>query len=78
VRRLDLPDGEILVAATEDLIADRLGQWEASNRRSARLLRQAQLLFALAGDLDDAYLDRRIREETAGSACLSTLRDERP
>jgi hypothetical protein len=29
---------------------------------------------ALAGDLDDTYLDRRIRTETGGVASLETLR----
>jgi hypothetical protein len=39
VRVLELPRGEVLVAPTEDLIADRLGQWIASDRRDGALLR---------------------------------------
>jgi hypothetical protein len=74
IRLLDLESGAIPVAAVEDLIADRMGQWEAANRRAPEMLRQAQLLMALAGELDDTYLDRRIREETAGGCNLSALK----
>ena len=37
IRVLAMPEGKILLAATEDLIADRLGQWVASNRRDDEL-----------------------------------------
>ena len=78
IRLLDRPGGTIPVAAVEDLIADRMGQWEASDRRDQARFTQAALLLDLASDIDDAYLDRRIIEETAGAASLATLRDQDP
>ncbi len=78
IRLLDRPAGPIPLAAVEDLIADRMGQWEASDRRDQARLSQAVLLLELAMDIDDAYLDRRIIEETAGAADLATLRSHRP
>lgn len=58
---------------TEDLIADRLGQWIASDRRDRELLLQAVALFRLAEELDLPYLDRRIREDTCGDLALEHL-----
>lgn len=75
VRLLRLPSGDVPLAAVEDLIADRMGQWEASGRRDAAMLRQAVLLLDLAARVDEAYLDRRIREDTAGAATLQTVRE---
>ena len=50
------------VIAIEDLIADRMGQYASG--AAPDMLQQAQTLFALAGTVDLAYMDRRIREET--------------
>lgn len=42
------------------------------------MLHQAAALLALAEAPDEAYLDRRIREETAGGADLVLLRTLSP
>ena len=74
VRLVQVAGAAISMAPTEDLIADRLGQWVALGRRDGYLLQQAALLFRLAEDLDAAYLDRRIREDTSGDLGLDFLR----
>lgn len=78
IRLITLDAGVVPVASTEDLIADRMGQWEASGRKDAAMLHQAAALLALAEAPDEAYLDRRIREETAGGADLVLLRTLSP
>jgi hypothetical protein len=60
----------IQIIPVEDVIADRLGQYVAEHRRIA-LLNQARLAYRLATELDRAYLDRRIRHETAGELSLA-------
>jgi hypothetical protein len=69
-----LADGEVLMAPTEDLIADRLGQWIGSVRRDEEMLLQARTLMDLAEGLAEEYLDARIRQETAGTLSLSEFR----
>lgn len=76
VRIVEVPGGEVLMAPTEDLIADRAGQWFASGRRDGRMLAQAQLLLALAPAMDGAYLERRLREETMNRIGLAELRSQ--
>ncbi len=73
IRLLAMPSGEVPIASIEDMIADRMGQWEASNRRDGAMLAQASLLLALAEMPDRTYLDRRIGEESIGRAGLATL-----
>ena len=73
VRLVQVADAVISMAPTEDLIADRLGQWIASDRRDRELLLQAVALFRLAEELDLPYLDRRIREDTCGDLALGHL-----
>jgi len=73
VRVVRMPSGEVPVAPTEDMIADRLGQW-AANRADRRPLNQAMLLLRLAEDLDADYLDRRIKDETGGDLDLQAIR----
>ena len=63
--------GAFVVISVEDLIADRMGQY-ASGSAPDRLA-QARTLFALQTSLDRAYLDRRIKEETAGDHGIETL-----
>jgi hypothetical protein len=60
----------VRIPPIEDLIADRLAQFEASDRRDQEMLNQAHLLFQLAEDVDSAYLERRISEEGADPALL--------
>ena len=65
--RLVRPEGETAlfrIVSVEDLIADRVGQY-ASGSAPDRL-EQARILLALHSDADRAYLERRIREESAG------------
>src|SRR3546814_3553348 len=45
------------------MIADRMGQFNATTPGDARLLEQAKMLFLLAGEMDHASLDIRIRAE---------------
>ncbi|MEW9855859.1 hypothetical protein [Novosphingobium sp. M1R2S20] len=56
--------GLFRVVSVEDLIADRMGQY-ASGAAPDRL-GQARVLLGLHPDADMAYLERRIREESAG------------
>lgn len=52
------------VSAIEDMIADRMGRYASGSARE--MLRQARTLLRLSVDLDKDYLDRRVRQETAG------------
>lgn len=72
--RLVQPDGEkalFRVISVEDLIADRMGQY-ASGTAPDRL-EQARTLLALHPNVDMAYLDRRIREESMGEYGVEDL-----
>lgn len=62
--------GTIALAPIEDMIADRLGQYAASKQRDLEMLEQARLLSMLAGDLDKAYLIRRVLEESGDLALV--------
>jgi len=63
--------GSFVTISVEDLIADRMGQY-ASGTAPDRL-EQARELFRLQTSLDRAYLDRRIKEETAGDYGIESL-----
>jgi hypothetical protein len=56
--------GLFRVVSVEDLIADRMGQY-GSGTAPDRLI-QARVLLGLHPDADMAYLERRVREESAG------------
>jgi hypothetical protein len=71
IRVIPFPEGEVLMAATEDLIADRLGQWVASDRRDTELLLQAQAMIHVAENIAAEYLDQRIRQDTVGTLTLA-------
>ena len=72
VRRITLePDGTIEVLSVEDMIADRVGQYASGTARDR--LDQARALFALFPDVDRAYLEKRIRYESAGDHGLEIL-----
>lgn len=71
IRVIPFPDGEVLMAATEDLIADRLGQWIASGRLDSELLIQAQTMIQVADFVATDYLDQRIRQDTVGALTLA-------
>ena len=72
---------EARLPPVEDMIADRLGQYGSNPRGRADMLNQAVTLYVLADEVDEAYLDRRIREESGGDYDLEFLKakaDERP
>ena len=69
---MGLADTPIAMIPIEDLIADRMGQYASGSAPEMR--EQARLLFQLNPDLDMAYLDRRIRDETAGDHGIDDLR----
>lgn len=52
------------IVSVEDLIADRMGQY--ASRAAPDRLAQARILLALHPDADRDYLERRVREESAG------------
>lgn len=61
------------IISVEDLIADRMGQYASGSAPEMRA--QAQALARLAPDLDLAYLDRRIRQETVGDYGARDIED---
>ena len=63
--------GIIEVIATEDIIADRMGQYASGT--ASDMLDQARTIFALSEDLDLDYMERRIRYETAGDYGIDDL-----
>jgi hypothetical protein len=67
----EVAEGAFVVISVEDLIADRMGQF-ASGTAPDRF-EQALTLFRLQSSIDRAYLDRRIREETAGDYGIEAL-----
>ena len=80
IRLLDVSASEgghstLSVIPVEDLIADRMAQALAGRDIRTDMQRQAVRLYQLADSIDTDYLDRRIRNETAGEACLQTLKD---
>jgi hypothetical protein len=75
IRLVDIIDGKaVAIASIEDLIADRLGQHASTEAGMPDRLDQAVKLFRLADQLDEAYLDRRIRQETGGIFDLAYLK----
>ena len=64
-------DGSIAVIAPEDIIADRMGQYASGS--APEMLGQARALYALCESLDMDYMERRIRDETAGTHGIQDL-----
>ena len=52
------------IISVEDLIADRMGQFASGSAPEMR--EQAQTLLSLYPNVDQAYVERRVREETVG------------
>ncbi len=72
VRMISIGDaGRVAVISVEDIIADRMGQYGSGTARD--MLGQARALFRLYSDVDRDYLERRIREETAGDYGIDAL-----
>jgi hypothetical protein len=59
----------------EDVIADRLGQYAAHPKSSRAMLQQAIQAWRLASEIDSAYLDARIRAETASMLDLARFKE---
>jgi hypothetical protein len=75
IRLVEIIEGQrVAVPPVEDLIADRLGQHTEDGRRA--MLEQAVAMYKLAFELDEAYLDRRIRLETHGDHDLAFLQEQ--
>jgi hypothetical protein len=72
VRLIDLgEDGEAAVISVEDMIADRVGQYASG--AAPDMLDQARRLFILHADADLAYMEKRIRHESAGEYGIAYL-----
>ena len=73
--KLTVRDGsEVVLPAVEDMIADRLGQYEVAGSDTA-MLEQAKALFTIAQGLDTKYLVQRIVEEAGNPAHLGLSKD---
>ncbi|MDV7339311.1 hypothetical protein RYZ26_06890 [Terasakiella sp. A23] len=59
----------------EDLIADRMGQYEADTRQP-EMLEQAKILYQLAENVDSQYLEKRLKEELLDSSLIDLLLEE--
>ncbi len=72
VRMFSMPsDHYFEIIPVEDLIADRMGQYASG--ATPEMLEQAQILLDLYRDVDIAYLENRIREETLNEYGIATL-----
>jgi hypothetical protein len=58
--------GPVILLSLEDLIADRLGQFDATPYGDQERLTQAIVLYAGAPNVDRVYLGKRILEEAHG------------
>ena len=61
------------ILSVEDIIADRMGQFASG--AAPEMGQQAAILFSLYPDLDRAYLDHRIRDESLGDYGIDDLPD---
>jgi hypothetical protein len=68
IRAVIMPSGEVRIGPIEEILADRISQWEASGRRDQELKEQITLLIALAPALDVAYVRRRVEQDTGEPA----------
>lgn len=76
IQLVEIVDGKaIAIAPVEDLIADRLGQYVSTEARVPEMLDQAVKMLQFADHLDETYLDKRIRDETAGQLGLGYLKE---
>ena len=74
VRLVAFGDDGVAMAPTEELIADRLGQWVGLRPAGDDMRLQAIALMLLADDLDLDYLDARIQQDTDGHLDLAAFR----
>jgi hypothetical protein len=71
---LDVTAG-VVFAPVEDLIADRLGQYESNPAGYRDMLAQARLLRSLVQEIDPAYLHWRVSEECLDPRFIDLLQD---
>ncbi len=75
--RVEIAKGSaVMLPPIEDLIADRLAQYEV-NRHDPSRLHQAELLFQVADRLDMAYLRRRVLDEGGDISFLDAWDQDR-
>lgn len=65
--------GTVIFPPVEDMIADRLGQYESDPSGRDDMLAQARLLASLADALDMDYLRKRVHEESVDPALIDHL-----
>jgi hypothetical protein len=77
---IDIGGQKVLaIPPIEDLIADRLAQYEANPSGHDDMLEQARIMAELAGQLDSTYLKKRVAEECLdGEAALWALHGGAP
>lgn len=68
-------DAVVSFPPIEDLIADRMGQYEADTGRP-EMLEQARILYQLAENIDLEYLEKRLKEELVDYSLAKSLTDE--
>jgi hypothetical protein len=78
IRVVPIGGSQIRLPPVEDMIADRMGQYVAPDRRDPSMLQQAVVLYQIAREnledpINEEYLDRRIRHETLGLCDLRFL-----
>ena len=64
----------VAVPPVEDLIADRMGQFNSTPAGTPEMLAQAVKLYQLAETLDETYLNSRILAETGNECDLAYLK----
>lgn len=78
IRLIGMPSGEVMMAPIEEIIIDRYGQWEASDRRDRDMADQLRALMALALHLDETYVKRRILQDTGSEPDFAALTNPGP
>ena len=73
---VDVSGSPVTVIPVEDIIADRMGQYNSAPQMVPEMLEQAIMLYQLAWELDEAYLEKRIREETVNDLGLEDLKSK--
>ena len=72
---VDTGNGKVTIIPAEDIIADRMGQYNSGPRGIPEMLSQAIKIYRFAINLDEDYLERRIREETLDDLGLKDLKE---
>ena len=74
----ELDGREVTIIGIEDLIADRMGQYNAVPGGDPEMLSQAVRLMQFAAAIDETYLDAQIRSQTLGDFDLAFLKANLP